>query len=259
MKKINLEYLNPFGAGILCGSMPNELIERFENLSNEVLDKKITEWNNYLVGRIHDEWKIPDLLYKDYKVDTFIDLAFYKYAESYYSNFRSIINLVLRLPQKEFEKKGYDIQITRGDGWVNSMKEGEYNPTHQHTNCDLSSIFYLDDYQGDKPRDFKRSDTNKDGVSDLGGVTEFIMGSYMNGLIHRKTAKGMSGSTGFPQLSHFNVAPKKGDFMIFPSWLMHSVYPFIGKGERVSISVNAGYKLLIGDDKILKFAMSQEK
>ena len=29
MKKINLEYLNPFGAGILCGSMPNELIERF--------------------------------------------------------------------------------------------------------------------------------------------------------------------------------------------------------------------------------------
>ena len=66
MKKINLEYLNPFGAGILCGSMPNELIERFENLSNEVLDKKITEWNNYLVGRIHDEWKIPDLLYKDY-------------------------------------------------------------------------------------------------------------------------------------------------------------------------------------------------
>ena len=32
-------------------------------------------------------------------------------------------------------------------------EDGEYNPTHHHTNCDLSSIFYLNDYQGDIPRD----------------------------------------------------------------------------------------------------------
>ena len=40
MKKIKLEYLNPFGAGVLCGTMPDEWIKRFENLSKEVLDKK---------------------------------------------------------------------------------------------------------------------------------------------------------------------------------------------------------------------------
>ena len=30
------------------------------------------------------------------------------------------------------------------------MKEGEYNPVHLHTHCSVSTIFYLDDYIGDK-------------------------------------------------------------------------------------------------------------
>ena len=255
MKKINIQYLNPFGAGILCGSLPNDLLKNFENLSKEVLKKKITEWNPNLVGRIQDEWKIPDLLYKDYKVDTFLDGAFYKYVESYYYNFKKIYNLSIRYPQEQVDNHDFRIVIKRGDGWVNSMKEGEYNPVHHHTNCDLSSIFYLDDYQGDKPRDFKRSDTNKDGVSDLGGVTEFLIGSYMNGVIPQKTSTGMTAGTGFPQLTHFNVKPKKGDFMIFPSWLMHAVYPFIGKERRVSISINATYKMNTNNDNILKYAI----
>ena len=49
MKKINIEYLNPFGAGILCGSLPKDLLENFEKLSNEVLEKK-KKWNYQLVG-----------------------------------------------------------------------------------------------------------------------------------------------------------------------------------------------------------------
>ena len=252
MKKINIQYLNPFGAGILCGSLPNDLLKNFENLSKEVLKKKITEWNPNLVGRIQDEWKIPDLLYKDYKVDTFLDGAFYKYVESYYYNFKKIFNLSIRYPQEKVDNHDFGIVIKRGDGWVNSMKEGEYNPIHHHTNCDMSSIFYLDDYQGDTPIDFKRRD---DDTPDLGGVTEFLIGSYMNGVIPQKTSTGMTVGTGFPQLTHFNVKPKKGDFMIFPSWLMHAVYPFIGKERRVSISINATYKMNTHNDKILKHSI----
>ena len=44
---------------------------------------------------------------------------------------------------------------------------------------------------------------------DLGGVTEFIIGSYMNGVVPKKTIDGMTVGTGFPQLTHFNVKPKK--------------------------------------------------
>ena len=47
-------------------------------------------------------------------------------------------------------------------------------------------------------------------------------------MIPKRTCDGI---TNFSQLTHFNVKPKKGDFMIFPSWLLHMVYP-IGKGEE---------------------------
>ena len=40
MKKINIEYLNPFGAGILCGTLPDDLLKNFQDLSKEVLKKK---------------------------------------------------------------------------------------------------------------------------------------------------------------------------------------------------------------------------
>ena len=46
--------------------------------------------------------------------------------------------------------------------------------------------------------------------------------------------------------------------MIFPNWLLHSVYPFIGKGRRITISVNASYKVDVSDDMILNYAVKQE-
>ena len=37
-------------------------------------------------------------------------------------------------------------------------------------------------------------------------------------------------------INSFQCKTKKGDFFVFPSWLLHSVYPF--KGKRITISVN---------------------
>ena len=34
------------------------------------------------------------------------------------------------------------------------------------------------------------------------------------------------------------VVPKEGKFLIFPSWLNHSVAPFYGPGERRTLSAN---------------------
>ncbi len=36
--------------------------------------------------------------------------------------------------------------------------------------------------------------------------------------------------------------PEVGQFLIFPSWLRHSVYPFYCDGERRSMSFNVYYK-----------------
>ena len=68
-EKISLKLLKPDGVGILHGVMPETITISWKELANEVLDKKITEWNPSLVGKIYDEWKIPKLLYKDYGLD----------------------------------------------------------------------------------------------------------------------------------------------------------------------------------------------
>jgi len=56
-------------------------------------------------------------------------------------------------------------------------------------------------------------------------------------------------------ISHFSVKPKRGDFLIFPHWLMHTVYPFIGKDRRLSFSINYHYQVDLTKDKILSSQM----
>ena len=133
MKKINIEMLNPFGAPILHGSLPEDLIKSFENVCDEVLDDKRTPWNENLVGRIEDEWKVPDLLYRDHKIDVLLDSLFRKYTETYYIQLRKIINLDKRLPDEYVYKDDFKINVYRGDGWVNSMRDGEFNPCLLYT------------------------------------------------------------------------------------------------------------------------------
>ena len=49
----------------------------------------------------------------------------------------------------------------------------------------------------------------------------------------------INGQKGFLSKSIYNVSPKIRDLLIFPNYLMHSVYPFNIEGERRSFSFNA--------------------
>ena len=239
-EKISLKLMRPSGAAILHGVMPESILKNWKKLADEVLDKKITEWNPSLVGKIYDEWKIPKLLYKDYKLENFINLAFYKYAEIWIDDWIYMENLSHRVPKERLPE--FKISVELGDGWINSMKEGEYNPIHLHTNCDLSSIFYIDDYIGDKPIDNKRTD-----VPNMDGHTNFLFSSQQNGAqLKYNTETGYidKASAGIPMATHFDVKPKAGDFFIFPHWLMHSVNPFQGKGRRVTAAINYNFNFV---------------
>ena len=44
-----------------------------------------------------------------------------------------------------------------------------------------------------------------------------------------------------------NVTPKPGQLVMFPSYLMHTVYPFIGEGERRCLPFNATYSIFNGN------------
>ena len=98
--------------------------------------------------------------------------------------------------------------------WVVRQFENEYNPAHVHGGH-ISGAGYLK-----LPESFGNPIQEK--KPNVHGNINFIHG----------TKQFLSSAT-------LTEKPKVGDFYIFPHYLMHSVNPFIGPGERRSISFNA--------------------
>jgi len=95
--------------------------------------------------------------------------------------------------------------------WVVSQFSHEYNPVHYHDGH-VSGVGYLK---------IPKFTTNKKSLT-TNGTIDFINGNKM-----------------FLNNSIFNHNPRVGDVILFPNYLMHTAYPFTGKGERRSFSFNA--------------------
>ena len=100
--------------------------------------------------------------------------------------------------------------------WVVRQFKGEYNPIHYHEG-DLSGVGYLK-----LPKGMTSNKMVKNKKVKTNGTIDFI-----------------NGQKGFLSKSIYNVSPKIRDLLIFPNYLMHSVYPFNIDGERRSFSFNA--------------------
>ena len=100
--------------------------------------------------------------------------------------------------------------------WVVRQFKGEYNPIHYHEG-DLSGVGYLK-----LPKNMTTNKMVKNKKIKTNGTIDFI-----------------NGQKGFLSKSIYNISPKIRDLLIFPNYLMHSVYPFNVDGERRSFSFNA--------------------
>jgi len=115
-------------------------------------------------------------------------------------------------PKREF---GFD-----GMMWANVSGPGHSNQTHCHTGALWSGVYYVDT-----------------GGASTGGelVLEdprFPMNQmYVPGLVTRD-------QSGNPAPSQHAVTPHAGLMVLFPSWLKHSVRPYRGTGERISVAFN---------------------
>ena len=122
---------------------------------------------------------------------------------------KKIYNEVNKYIYKSLGKKISMIKIK--NFWVVRQFNNEYNPVHFHDGH-ISGVGYL------KIPKFvlkNRKETNIDGSID------FINGNKM--LLSE---------------SIYNHQPKVGDMILFPHYLMHTVYPFQSNGERRSFSFN---------------------
>ncbi len=112
-------------------------------------------------------------------------------------------------PSQRHPKDITDTNIAITDVWYVTMKAGDFHLLHTHDvdDCSLSGAIYLD-------------------------VPELV---YPQGMMNWIV-------TGNRKLSNevFRLRPVTGDVMVWPSWVLHTVYPFRGDSERTMISFN-GY------------------
>ena len=98
--------------------------------------------------------------------------------------------------------------------WIVRQFQNEYNPIHWH-NGHISGAGYLK-----LPNNFGASKQEK--AENANGRINFTHGTRQ-----------------FLSFGTITKKPEIGKIYLFPNYLMHSVYPFYGEGERRSISFNA--------------------
>ena len=131
-----------------------------------------------------------------------------------------------------FFKETYTFEAMINSAWIVSQYANEYNPLHNHTGCDISAVIYLKvpDVKG------RRNLESKQGKEDNDGNIAFVH-SAVGHRNHDVLEKGV-----------MNLSPASGLLVMFPSYLIHTVYPFIGEGERRCLPFNAVYRVINEDN-----------
>ena len=176
----------------------------------KIPDKTIEILNNHIDEILKDENKIEELYhgknlageikYEIKLTKDFLNKHLYELLKNY------VFNFVKSTTKKEL--KTFDIISC----WAVCQFESDYNPVHWH-NGHISGVMYTK-----MPKDFGSSykkDNWNGNIAFLQGATQFT-------------------STGA-----FRAKPEIGDLYLFPSNMMHTVYPFFSNEERRSISFNA--------------------
>jgi len=218
LEKSKMTFSKPFGPPIGAFKMSDEVLEKMIKLTDEVLeDKERVDWGKNLVGNVNEEPLVKNS-----------DLKKYDLYEIFRSCIGTYINGYMQSSGHEVEQ----IQAHVDHMWVVSQYENEYNPIHFHTYCDLSSVIWLKappfDHRS-KEGDLPEYKFSRD------GMIEFVY----------KTAC----PTGLEKGS-LSFSPEPGKMAIFPSNLLHTVYPFQGPGERRSIAFNSHWQARLKGGKV---------
>lgn len=194
--------LTTFGPKLGVIKLNDFIVDKMITLTDEILsdDNRISNGHK-LAGQIEEEPVISMELLKKYNLYNFFNSTIKQY--------------LAQILDPEKVKNQLNTGIT--EMWIVSQYENEYNPIHWHEGCTMSAVMYLKipEYI---PRNLK-------GKHERDGEIIFINNNH-NSPFH---------SLENP-ISSFK--PEVGDMFIFPSRLLHGVYPFKGDGERRSVSFN---------------------
>ena len=214
------KHFGPFFASCI---LPDDAVSALLKMSDELLSNKSSESHGQnLAGVIDKEWKI----YKSDMDKAGVDQLLESCVKSY---------VVHCARQHGMFKEHYVTDSDVNSAWVVSQYANEYNPIHNHTGCEISGVIYLKvpDVKG------RRNLQSKKGKMDSDGDISFVYctASQRN---HDIFEKGL-----------VQITPVPGLMLMFPSYLGHTVYPFVGEGERRCIAFNANYRITDQSDSSL--------
>ena len=207
----NINYF--FGPPIARIVVPQEIIDGLNKTIDRKLEEQYETHGNRLVGQINHE---PNL--------SLADLDESGAAHFFHSCASSFVNNTMMTRYGTNFPKMHSTTVLYKSAWAVCQFQNEYNPVHFHTACNISSVMYLKIPKFDKrwkeDRPFK--DNTVDGcIEFVNGITD-LMGMEMGTYRHR---------------------PKVGELFLFPSNLLHTVYPFKGDSERRSLAFNIAYQV----------------
>lgn len=206
--ELDTTMLSPFGPRILCVKLPDNIIERINHLGDTQQNKN--NMDGRLAGQIKDE---PEL--RNEEMDSIgIKKIFMDIGQQY------VHTILSDKHHFDYNKDDFYINMKFVSGWIVNQKENEYNPIHYHSNCSISAVLYLKVPEF-RPRGFV-------GKKNIDGYIEFINSTVDHSMLS-------AGS--------YLVKPQVGQLLMFPSTLLHTVYPFQGPEERRSLAFNLDYEL----------------
>ena len=214
---------NHFGPFFASCMLPHDATDAMLKMSDEILSDKLSESHGQsLAGVIDKEIRVYKSDMEKAGVDQLIESCVKSYVVHCAKNHGMFD-----------ETHIFESHIN--SAWIVSQYENEYNPAHNHTGCDISAVIYLKvpDVKG------RRNLESKKGKQDNDGDISFI---------HSAT-----GNRNFDifEKGVMNISPISGLLVMFPSYLIHTVYPFIGEGERRCLPFNAVYRVMTKDKNFI--------
>ena len=220
--QMQVETIQPWADSLFKITLPPSVVKGMLEITDKVLqDPDRKNWGENLAGQIKDEPLIPHELMQNYKIKDpgGNDSSIFNFLMNMIGEYVSHCHRQMATSY-EWDKIKDESYLTQMKScWVISQWEGEYNPIHIHTECQMSTVMYLKVPEFLPSRKPERDDD---------GCIMFIGGAGGGSRLTRNLLK---------------VKPKVGDFFIFPAHLQHTVYPFRTDGdfERRSVSFNADW------------------
>ena len=220
----SLQTYFPFGPPIGHAELPKEMIKDLNKGCDDIIKdeelSKSEDWSPYLVGQVEQEIRIPkDILAKWGK---WFGSNVQTYMSQYFNQIFVPQQTILTATKEQVLRNINQMKIDVMSAWYVRSFAGDYNPTHTHTDCQLTCVGFLKvpDLKNERQKSFSPSGSLE--VLSSIGVTPSVF-----------------------ENDRILFAPKVGSWYLFPASIRHLVYPFTCDGERRSFSINLNTDLFL--------------